>query len=324
MDNLNNINLLENDIIGKNKNINLVFYHVNRETIYPFIQIMLYNYNCNIPFLGHKEQKFVLPSIYYFDEIELRPVILDYLKDTLLHSDYLNELEQIQINGYCSFNNEIYMFVDISIINLDRLYLEKDSKFWFALSSEIINTRHICNIHISKEVSTFFIENIHLLNTIDDVLYPTPDVVYVGNYFRKVEFQNMFGISKSEKKFGNHYYFTYLFAEAFANGAWSETRKPVKRFDKLLTDDDNGRYIEGGINRIAILLDKPTYISETDADELINLDKWNDYILDYDCIFILLNTNEVLILLQDLNRQHALSYHKINKKTIYNSQMSIL
>jgi hypothetical protein len=329
MDNLVNINFLQNDIIGKNNNINLVFYHVNRETVYPFYQIMLYNYNCNIPFIGYKEQNLVLPSINYFDQIKINDVIIDYLKDNLLPIEYPvndNELEKIQINGYYIYNNEIYIFIDISIINLDRLFLNKDSNIWFALLTEIINTSHVCNIHINNEVTMFFIQNIDnlKLNTIDNIIYPFPDIVYVGNYFNKVEFQNMFGISKSEKKYGNHYYFTYLLSEAFKNGAWTENNRPIKRFDKLITDDDYGRYIEGGINRIAILLDKHTYILEKEADELIYLEKWDDFILDYDCVFIIQKNDEILILLQDIKRQHSLSYHKINKKTVYTNNISIL
>jgi len=327
MNSLKNINYLENDIIGKNNNIKLIFYHINHETIYPFIQIMLYNYNFNIPFFVPNVQKLIFPSILYFDKIELNHSILDYLNESLLNIDYLitpDELEKVKMNGYCIFNNEIYLFIDISILKLERLFLKKDSNIWFALSTEIINTTHICDIHICKEVTNFFINNIHYLNTNDDILYPNPDVVYVGNYLKKVEFQNMFGISKSEKKFGYHYYFTYLFSESFIDASWSENGKPLKRFEKLITDDENGRFIEGGINRIAILLDKHTYIYEEEADELINLEKWEDFIIDYDCIFIMQKSNNTLILLQDINRQYQLSYHKINKKTIYTDNKSIL
>ena len=202
--------------------------------------------------------------------------------------------------------------------------MNKKSQIWFGLITELINTKNICGINISSDVTSFFTNNIDLFSTIDNNLYPSPEVVYVGDYFSKIEFQSIFGVSKEEKSFGNYYYFTYSLEDALRDGCWSKDGNPKYRFNKLITEDSNGKYIEGGINRIAILLDKCKYIKEEEVNKLINLDQWDEYIEGYDCIFILLNSNKILILTKDYKRQYPLSYHKLNKKTLDMNKIDIL
>jgi hypothetical protein len=275
--------------------------------------------------MGIQEQKFILPSIFYNNQINIEQLILDYLKDSLTTLDcVLEDKNHIIIDGYLVNDNDIYVFINISLIKIDNLYLSKNTDFWFALTNEIINTRHICNIKICDEVTNFFVNNIKYLTEYDNIIYPSPEVVYVGAHYKRVEFQNIFGISKNENKFGNNFYFTYLIDDAFINGSFSKDHSAEYRFGKLLTDDANGRYIEGGINRIAILLDKVVYICEEDVDNLIYKDEWINYILDFDCVFIILKCNKILIMIQEYARQYPLSHHKINKKTVYNDKISIL
>ena len=73
MESLFDINLLEttlNDV--SNKNVKLIYYHINRDGIYPFFQIMMYNYHYNLPFIGYKEQNLIFPSVFYNNNINFQ------------------------------------------------------------------------------------------------------------------------------------------------------------------------------------------------------------------------------------------------------------
>jgi hypothetical protein len=332
MENLLEINLLETTLNEvSNKNVKLIYYHINRDGIYPFFQIMLYNYHYNVPFIGFSEQNLIFPSLIYND-INISKYISEYLKETLepmFKDKHVDGLEEIITKGFCIYKDEIYIFTDISSINIDKLYLTKTSEIWFGMLSEIINTKHICNISISKEVSHFIINNIEYFCKIEDVLYPLPEVVYVGNHLKRVEFQSMFGISKIDNEYGYHYNFSYSLKDALINGTFTKDKLPEFRFGKQLTDD-HGKYIEGGINRIAILLDKTKYIDKEDVMKLIENNEWEEYIKNYNCIFILSNNikcndnDNIVIIMQDYKRQIPLSYHKINNKILDEEKLDIM
>jgi hypothetical protein len=326
MENLLNMDLLDSTIIDKDNNINLVYFNINRQASYPFIQILLLNNCISIPFFGNLTQNLIFPKISYKpnSSLDINKLILTFLQDNLQEigvNILKDELNSILIKGLYIYNNKVYIFIDISSIKLDRLLLNKQSEIWFALISEIVNLKNICRINISEEVINFVTNNIEVCNYIDNILYPSPDIVYAGSYFNKVEFQSLFGISKSEKIYGNYFYFSYSLDEALKYGSWSKDGNPEYRFGKLITDDENGRYIEGGINRVAILIDKCKYINE---EEINNLDELINYFSEYDCISILSSNSNVTIMIKDFNRQYPLSYHKINKKTIYSGNIDIL
>jgi hypothetical protein len=332
MENLLEVNLLEtviNDV--SNKNVKLIYYHINRDGIYPFFQIMLYNYYYSLPFIGYKEQNLTFPCLIYNNiDISISNYISEYLKESLepmFKDKHVDGLEEIITKGFCVYKDEIYIFIDISSINIDKLYLTKTSEIWFGMLSEIINTKHICNISISKEVNHFIINNIEYFCKIEDVLYPLPEVVYVGNHLKRVEFQSMFGVSKIDNEYGYHYNFSYSLKDALINGKFAKDKLPEFRFGKRLTDDD-GKYIEGGINRIAILLDKTKYINKEDVMKLIENNEWEEYIKNYNCIFIISNNincnDNISIIMQDYKRQIPLSYHKINNKILDEEYLDIM
>lgn len=329
MENLKNIDLLQQYIEQSNMpnyNFKLIYYHINREGYYPFMQILLYNFISPLCIFGFNEQQFIFPTILY-DNNDINNKIILYLKqklETIKCTIEDNEIKNININGFDIYNQEIYIYIDISSVKLDRLFLNKTSQVWFSLITELVNTKKICDINISNEVTNFITTNIDKFSKIDNHLYPSPEVIYIGNYFSKIEFQSIFGVSKEEKIYGNYFYFNYSFEDALNDGCWSKDSKPKYRFEKILTEDNNGKYIEGGINRIALLLDKCKYIKEEEVNKLLYLKEWDDFIEDYDCIFILLNNHKILILMKDYKRQYPLSYHKINKNTINMEKIEIL
>lgn len=327
MDNLLNIDLLDSTILQYDNNINLVYFNINRQASYPFMQILLLNNYIPFPFFESMIQNLVFPKVSYKLNININELIISFLVENLDAIGFnitKEELNNIFIKGFHVFNHKIYIFIDISSVKLDRLLLNKKSEIWFALISEIVNIKNICGINISDEVINFVANNIELCSYIDNILYPSPDIAYAGGYFNKVEFQSLFGVSKMEKKYGNYFYFSYSFEDALRMGSWSKDGNPEFRFGKLITDDNNGRYIEGGVNRVAILLDKCKYISEDEINKMTNLDELTNYFSEYDCISILSSDSNVTVMMKDFNRQYPLSYHKINKKTIYSGIIDII
>jgi len=102
LSNIENLDIIFNDNQNNHvkKNINLIYYHINRDNEYPFIQIILYNYKCFIPFIGFQEEKFIFPNIFYTSELEIQNDIINYLKDNLenINCDTTN-VKNINIDG---------------------------------------------------------------------------------------------------------------------------------------------------------------------------------------------------------------------------------
>lgn len=296
----------ENSIINIDANspIHLVCYHINDKNLCPFMQFMLLRSNNLILPILHTEQETLHSSI-----VHNVYNCLSYIEPNNL------SIDNITVTGFYNYNNTQYIFVDISKITIDTLLLEQMSSIWFALPSEIINSQHICNISISRDITDFFINNpdfYTLCNSETNINYPIPDVVYKGSYIKKTLFQSVFGISKYNGDYGNCYYFKSSFENALKEGGWNIDFTPEYKYDKLITDNEFGRYISGGINRICLLLNNTIHISLTDTPDLQIEDKINIF----DSVTICSKDEDPIILVKDHNQQIQLSYHTINKKTL--------
>jgi len=311
--------ILHTDLIENKKentmNRKLICYHINKSGKFPFIQILVKNEKFIVPFIGAISQSFFLPDVK--ENIELNEQINRYLQTLGIHLDIENR-NKIEIKGCLNLTNTEYTFVDISQINIDGLFLRNHSKYWFALISEIVNNENICNISMSYEIIDFFKEYYHLfllVNPKDKTNYPIPDVGYCGSDFKTTEFRSMFGLEKQKMKFGEYYCFTNVFKNALYEGAWSQNNEHEYKYGKLITDNEHGRYIEGGINRIAILSEKMTIVDELDLLEKQNFSHFiNNEFESYDTIQI--SSNNPKIIINDYSQQMSLSYHKINKYTL--------
>jgi len=81
------------------------------------------------------------------------------------------------------------------------------------------------------------------------------------------------------------------------------------KFNKHITDNEWGRYISGGINRIALLSNSTIVVNNDDInDECLQFD-------DYDCVTSIINYQPVAII-KDFNQQVSLSYHRIDKNNM--------
>ena len=312
-----------------NVNINIICFNINNKGKYPFFQFMLHNYLSGVPFIGQMQNKFSFPSMGCKDctSDDLYSNLITHVSDNLLKTYHNIQLDpsKIELKGYYENNNELYAFVDVSKISVEPCLLYKNTEYWFVLLTEITNNQSVCDMKINKEVINFFITHcsyFFLENPEEHTLYPHPDVIYDGSHLKKADFQNVFGISKKDDIYGKQYYLTASLDNAFRNGGWNNTFSPEYKYDKLITDNEFGRYIQGGINRIAILSDKIIYktipIVDVNDDQPIN--EFVDSLFTlYDTIYIEDLDKQPTILIKEYSQQIPLSYHKINKFSLQES-----
>jgi hypothetical protein len=159
----------------------------------------------------------------------------------------------------------------------------------------------------------------------------------------------MFGESPQDKlaMFGPKYYFTD-FNNAVRQGGWSNDYRPEYLYDKLITDNENGRYSKGGLVRFALFMGKTKYVENSlhdpNDESDIKKNRLNDStinqkyeiltlrISDHDGIWtktydsLYLGNIELddgsfiqeypIIVTKDYNQQLCLSAHYINKNNL--------
>jgi hypothetical protein len=325
-----NPNLNITDICCYN-DINLIYilcYHIEQQTKYPFIQFMMEK----IPFCDNiiKEQ-FILPyKMLQGSNIE------DDLK-TITLNEVTMRLNNIGCNGnlvnetmykgvlYSEDSVTPYVLVNITGIDIYGLHLSRNTSTWFALTSEIINTRHICNIPIDVEISDLFIKNptiglITNLNTNDN--YMIPEAVYTGDEIKMVEFKSVFGQIKniSYDTCGEYYYFYREFKDSIKDGGWlHKNGKRVIGNRELTETSDCYKFKQGGINRYALFIEGKLYMEQSNeftlSDNIIN------ELYTEPCIIICYCDKRVVnpdVLVKHYNSSVCISYHVLDKQLLGN------
>jgi len=319
------------DIIKTNKigSINILCYHVTRKfSKYPFIQVMLEK----TPYLGGlTTESFLFPFVRLLNDINesngsLSAIVLNKVKTGLLDlgcdPSSLNEDAFIGL-----INNNTLCLVDISSVDIFRISNTRMNNTWFALPTEIMNTQTICNIPISKSVSDIFLSTpelgmLHNPNK-NNSMYPLPDAVYTGSYFKQVEFSSVFGITKEQlySSCSEYFYFYRIFEDAVKEGGWVRDYVPAQENSKSLVDNEYGRYIRGGINRYALFPGNyVTHIEKTNRFSLTD-DIINHVFEDKDTIVIQYENEELDTILPDLfvkkyESYTPISYHMLNKNIL--------
>jgi len=284
--------------------INILCYHINNDHKYPFLQFMM----DKIPFCNNilKEQ-LILPYIIISDkssDIELE--ILNKIKCGLnnLNCDYTKVTENMYKGIIVDSPEKVYALVNISEIDLYGLCFEKNSPCWFALTSEIINMKMVCNIPIDEECSELFSKNIELgvlINPNTNTNYILPDPVYTGGEIKRVEFDSIFGNRKKKiySSCREYFYFYRTFEYAVRDGGWLKDWVPLRP-----GDIKNGKFVSGGINRYALFVEGNIYIEKEKefslTDEIIE----NEY---GECI-ILSNVSNEDMLVKNYSSSVSLSY----------------
>ena len=289
--------------------VSIICYHVDSSGKFPFIQFLLYN-NYDL-FFGNT---LTLPSLNLnLDDNNVDSDVETFVREKIwqylsLANCQINDINDIKING--TYNNK-YIFVDVSKIDISGLFLNSNSQVWFALTNEIVNNCKVCNIPVDKQLYLLFLNEHRLFSIINNMtcqLYSNPDVAYSGSFYKETEFQSIFGVNQIDKGFGKNYFFSLSFNDTFKHAGWSLLEKPEYRFSKLITDNDYGRYISGGINRVAILTEKNEFIVK--SNDVQNIDfQINDSV----CMII---DNVSYIIIKDYEQQKSLSFHKVDKRKL--------
>jgi hypothetical protein len=335
------------DILKHNANIhgkgllNILCYHVTSNSKYPFIQFLLEK----LPYSnGIIQEKMVLPliTISNAEEDDYSVAIINKIKGLLsaLGCDG-SKLTSDSFKGLLSDHNErIYAVVDISAVDIFRISITRNTPIWFALPTEIINVRSICNIPIDDSVSELFLNmpELGILKRFDienefpvGDAFPLPDAIYNGSYLRQTEFRSVFGTSKETvyPSCGEYYHYFRLFEDAVKEGGWVRQggHKLIDLNDKTIThsvsgtklvDNEYGRYIQGGINRYAFF--PGNYVIHTECSNMFSLtaDEISAKLERNDCIVIhyMDDTLDNLfpdILVKEYETAFPISYHMLNK-----------
>ena len=292
------------------------------------------------------EKIVMLAQIQLYNLIQLNSNKLD--KD----DNYSKYDKNIIFKGFYLDEDVIHIFFDLTECNLHIDCTYRKSQLWFCLIDEIINYNKVCSFNIDSNVINFFMANIDFcfLKNKNNENYELPIVGYIGIQPIKLNFTYTFGISVKDKNaiMGPYYYFTD-YNGSIRDGGWSETGTETKDNDTIITDNEYGRFKQGGIVRFAIFLGKTKIVENllNDSNDYseIKKERLNDKKLDQnmevltmrisdhdgkwsehnDSVFLgkieLDNgsylKNTPIIVLKDYHQQIPLSYHYIDKSYLH-------
>lgn len=316
-----------NDDINFNlyKNINICSYEVNNDGTNPFLKFLL------VKNLFLQELSFPKISILYNDNLDhLINLTKKYMYEILLLEDYTKFHEEIVIDGFYKYENELFLFIDLTKckIIIDDVY--STNYIWFAIVDEIINKSHLCNIPVSS-LPYRFLNNNYIFCTLlnkENEAYEVPIVGYVSKPSNKLNFTYVFGETSKDRNaiLGPYYYFYTEFTNAI---------KECCELDKSLLKNNYG------IVRFALFTGTTKYIENLPNDENdnseIKQERLNDDNLDTNIERLIMRisdhdgkwsesadscylgyvaldnglflSNTPLIVLKDYKQQVSLSYH---------------
>jgi len=325
--------------------VNLCVYQVLNDGKFPFLQFLLLNELGMLSFIS-------IENNLYIDNSKLIEFSKNYLSTCLnlsqnvLEHPYIKD-ENIEYKGFYIYNNEMYLFLDITKYQLLLNDVYRENMLWFALVDEIVNTRALSGMPISPNVVEFFSLNsqfIFLYDTNGDK-YEVPSIAYVIAPEDKTNFTFVFGVSSSNSQsiFGPYYYFTN-----YENCL--RQLKTMKQKNVVEKKEPNM-----GIIRFGLFLEKTKVVENLETDNNdesdikkerledescdVNYERMTIRISDHDgnwtekynSIFLgnvrlddgSLMKNVPVICVKEYEQQYPLSYHFIGKDKL-NNQLSIL
>jgi hypothetical protein len=314
--------------VTKFNNIYICSYNVTTSEKYPFLRFLLIKSKIN--------DTLYFPQIPIIKNLDNKEFV-DFMKIGLYGLMRLNDYDtfnnDVEFNGYYEYNNNLYVFFDITkcAVIINDIY--SNNTLWFVLIDEIVNHTKMCNIPINNAVIDLFRFNEDLCFLMDKngLPYEIPSVGYVGKKENKLHFTYTFGQTKSDKNgfLGPFYYFTnyYIaFKEAFELLDNKLEKIGIIRFALF---SGNTKYFENNPN-------DAFDVSEIKKQRLIdsNLDstmekmtmrisdhngEWSE---NYDSAYlgiVELDNGDLFekqtIVLKEYNQQIPLSYHYINQKS---------
>jgi len=320
---------------GKNS---MFLYLTDNINIFNKLYICAYKVNNteNTPFLNillHKKKQddiLKLPEINKFkefDAVELINYCKIYMFGLFMLSNLNNFVEMCLFNGFYIFENNLYMFFDISSCKINMTNTYSNSTLWFAIIDEIVNHVNVCNIKVDDNVKNLFAINDELCFLTDEnnECYELPIIGFNGTTKSKVNFKYIFGepIQNKNAILGPYYYFTDL-----KNVFKDEKNECIVRFVLFI---GNVKYIENIINDpIDDSEIKKQRLKDYNLDQ--NMERLTLRISDhdglwaesFDSVYLGQHTeldngeyfkNTPIIVIKKYDQQIPLSYHYINKNT---------
>jgi hypothetical protein len=116
----------------------------------------------------------------------------------------------VDFKGFYEYKNNLYIFFDISKYNITKNYFfTTQDCVWLVLIDEIVNYKATLHLKIEESVSDLFIMNDLLCFLCDDndKNYEIPNVGYVLEDKKRLNFLYNFGQSKNDDILGSCYYF---------------------------------------------------------------------------------------------------------------------
>ena len=355
------LNLLHVDIDNVLSYINvdeviIVPFKINFNSTQPFNTFLLMNDFIdilNFPSVNitYKNDSYDSQEILLRINSYLYSILLSNNNSNIVNYDMESFMKTVDFKGLYIYENKVYVFVDLTKVEINASLVNRNSLYWFALIDEIVNKNKVCDIPISDDVTDFFMNNnefIYFKNAKEQQI-EIPSVVYTGSHEKTLHFNFTFGNRPSDNNaiLSSGFYFTN-YTNAFKQGGWT--------LDYKADNDDAVKYTKGGIIRYALFLGnnlvKMNYPNDTiDESEikkakLINSENAektennDDYVYEkmtlrisdhdglwkqnYDSVYLgkmeLDNgkylRNTPLYVVKDYYNHTPLSYHHINKRTL--------
>lgn len=311
-------------------NLYMCAYNVNNQSKYPFQRFLLVNteYNKTMSFPRVKITKKFNKNT---DEF------LNFVKVSLfgLFQLYMDNFSvfnsELAFNGFYEYENNLYMFFDVTDCNIRLNDVYKSNNLWFATIEEIINVKYFCDMPIGKDITNFFSCNESFCFLLDDKNnnYEIPMIGYVGKSDAKVKYTYIFGETKNDDNgmFGPYYYFTNFFnslnkeyAVRFAIFVGFTKYIENEKFDSIDNSETKkqrlkDKTVDQNFERLTMRI--------TDYDG-----KWTEH---YDSVILgkieLDNGSYIkapIIVVKEYEQQTPLSYHYVNKTTIVEKSHNLI
>ena len=319
------IEFLNKDIenISINKKINMCIFTVNTEISKPFLLFLLHNNKGNFdwPYFTSKKN------------------VKSECEDKLINLQILNDTE---FSGYIEKDDEIFVFYKL-IDNFDYdQNIKSTTPFWFTTMFEILFCRRVLYYKVESSVYSIFIKERRLQYLLDknNLYYQIPLIMFNGVPSHKLDFYLQAGLLKASisASQGPYYYFAnYLRAAKFASWNVMGGYKEQESGGEIITDNEFGRYIKGGIIRFIVYPGKTKVImnrpwdeknKQTDKSEMSEekkkvYDTKGNWVNDYDSVLLgPVNVdnktlhNGVSLTVKSFYQYKSLSYHYLDKKTV--------
>ena len=313
-------------------NVYICMYTVVTSSIQPFLLYLLYK-DKDVMKLPHIK----VTSPNFFSDIEKK-------------ISCITSNSESTYKGHIIFNNEMYVFYNLEDNIYSTKLLSKKDTWWFSLMTEICYIKKLMNFKIDNHVIHLFMNNQYLCKLYDknQNVFMSPHPLYYGSNMEYIEHIIGLGVTKNayNADFGPFFNFgSYEIGSRY--GGWTLKYKPttgnklISNFeskDIILTDNDFGRYNDGGIVRFAIFignhktfLNRPHDLEDNSryADGA-NITKEKRKIIDvqgswakrHDSIhkgqlgihqYNLVEQKGYTFVIKKFNQQYPLTYHRLDK-----------